>query len=126
MWATLAMTEDGEVDTKYSADIGKMSPVLQAMAKQVILEQCRPEMKTYLVERQCYGMSLRQVQEHGASYQVAHGRQGDTARKPVEQSVPRPTASAQCMAICCCRSLFNVAPQTGDFASFDTCGRQKE
>ena len=27
---------------------------------------------------------------------------------------------------CCCRSLFNVAPQTGDFASFDTCGRQKE
>ena len=99
VWATLAMTEDGEVDTKYSADIGKMSPVLQAMAKQVILEQCGPEMKTYLVERQCYGMSLRQVQEHGASYQVAHGRQGDTARKPVERSVPRPTASAQCMAI---------------------------
>ena len=69
------------------------------MAKQVILEQCGPEMKMYLVKRQCYGMSLRQVQEHGASYQVAHGRQGDTARKPVERSVPRPTALAQCMAI---------------------------
>ena len=56
-------------------------------------------MKTHLVERQCYGMSLRQVQEHGASYQVAHGRHGDTARKPVQRSVPRPTTSAQCMVI---------------------------
>ena len=93
------MTEDSEVDTKYSAVIGKVAPVLQAMAKQVILEQCGPEMKTYLIERQCYGMSLRLVQEHSASYQVAHVRQGDTARKPVKRSDPRPTASVRCLAI---------------------------
>ena len=89
------MTEDSEVDTEYSASIGKMARVLLAMAKQVILEQCESEMKTDLI----YRMSLRQVQEHGAYYQVAHGQQGDTAKKPLGGSRLKPTISAHCKSI---------------------------